>query len=483
MKSLLSKILLAQTVAVVIALVVVMLITRFNLNRGFVEFLEGQEAAVLQNLAPALADLYESQGGWDFLRGHPENWLRILRHTRDHGAPGEVDLRPGRRFRESGPPGRGWTPPPGEQLNWLRSFDRLQLRDRLYLLDAKRRPLAGAAEELTDATRLQPIEADNEVVGWVGFRPVDFAMPPEVRRFLDRQVQILLLSLAVALALAAVPGVALARHFTRPLLQLERTVDELSGGRLEARARVETADEIGRLAANVNRLGQTLEKSRSARQRWIADIAHELRTPVAIMKGEIEALADGVRQADDRTIGSLRDEADQLANLVEDLSTLAMSDAGALDLNPERVDLATLASQVGESFRTRFEARDIHFELASETQAIVLADPRRLRQLMHNLLENCSRYTSTGGSVRVRLANAGAGVELQVEDSGPGVEDGQLEHLFDRFYRVEASRSRSGGGSGLGLSICRNIAEAHGGTIEAMHSPLGGLAIRVSLPT
>jgi len=485
MKSLLSKILVAQAVTVLIALVVVTLITRYNLNRGFVEFLERQESAVLQNLAPELSDLYVTEGSWEFLRERPDNWLRILRRTRDRVLPmgsGDEEFRPGRRFREAVSPARPRASPGGQQFNWLRSFDRLQLRDRLFLLDEQKQPVAGAVAESADEGRLQPVEAEGAVVGWIGFRPVTVAMPPEVRRFLDRQVQILLFSLLGALALAALPGIALARHFSRPLGELGSTVDTLSRGNFEAHARVSTGDEIGRLAANVNRLAETLQKSRSARQRWMADIAHELRTPVAIIKGEIEALADGVRQPDERSIGSLKDEIDQLSELVEDLQTLALADAGALDLRREPLDLATLVAQVAGSFEQRLLERDIHLEQPPERAVPAEGDPRRLKQLLHNLLENCSRYVEKGGRVRISLGPCEDGVELVVDDSGPGVDDDQLARLFDRFYRVEGSRSRAGGGSGLGLPICRNIAEAHGGRLEAARSPLGGLRVRLTLP-
>ncbi|MGD2129063.1 MAG: ATP-binding protein [Lysobacterales bacterium] len=483
MRSLLSKILLAQAVTVLIALVVVIVITRYSLNQGFLEFLERQEGAVLQNLAPELSDLYASEGGWDFLREQPENWFRVLRKTRDKVAPVPGgNHRPGRRFRDAGTPGEPWTPPAGQHLNWLRSFDRLQLRDRLFLLDASHQPVAGAAGPSPDEKRLQPVEAEGEVVGWVGFRPVEQAMPPDVSRFLNRQLRILFLSLLVALALAAIPGIALARHFSRPIRELESTVGELSRGSYDGRAKVATADEIGRLAGNVNQLAEALEKSRSARQRWMADIAHELRTPVAIIRGEIEALADGVRQADERTIGSLQEEIGQLSDLVDELQTLALSDAGALDLHRERVDLAALVAQVGESFAHRFQEREIHFEPPAPEGQPAIGDPRRLRQLLHNLLENCSRYVDRGGTVRIAIDRTEGGVELLVEDSGPGVDDEQLAQLFERFYRVDGSRSRAGGGSGLGLAICRNIAEAHGGSIEARHSRLGGLAMHVTLP-
>jgi two-component system sensor histidine kinase BaeS len=199
------------------------------------------------------------------------------------------------------------------------------------------------------------------------------------------------------------------------------------------------------------------------------------------MKGEIEAIADGVREADEQMAASLAEEIDHLAGMVDDLQALALSDAGALNLHKEEVDLSEQARQSADSFRHRLADRGITLELDLPDSCRVCADPHRLRQLLHNLLENSNRYSESDGRVRLVL-RAGDPSVLVLEDSGPGVSDEQLDCLFDRFYRAEGSRSRATGGSGLGLAICRNIAEAHGGCIRAEHSELGGLGIRVELP-
>jgi len=471
-KSLFAKIMLAQVAAVVLALVVVMVITRLSLDRGFMDFLERQEGVVLNHLATALAEVYISQQGWDFLRERPDNWQRILRRTRHR------ELRPG----PDSHPG----PTPGGEFRWLRTFDRLGLRERLFLLDENQRPIAGANTEHwiehESHIQLEPVVAAGTTVGWIGFAPARREQPPEVRRFLHGQVRAHLLALAVALALVAVLAFALARHLSRPVTQLDRTVGDLSKGFFDRRASVTSRDEIGRLAENVNRLAETLEKNRSARHRWMTEIAHELRTPVAILKGEIEALGDGLRPANENTFSSLSEEINHLSVLVDDLQSLALADAGELTLNHQPLDLADLVRQAGNAFRERLGDRDIGLELRVPNPVSVVADAQRLRQMLNNLLENCSRYVASGGSVRVTLTEQASSVEITVEDSGPGVDSGQHERLFERFYRGETGRSREGGGSGLGLSICRGIAEAHGGRIRAENSELGGLAVRISLP-
>lgn len=497
MKSLFAKILLAQVLTVVLALLVVAVITRISLNQGFVEFLERQETEVLGILGPALAELHESQQGWDFLRERPQNWERILRRSRalaadEDGQPGSLQ-RPGRIGRG---PGRAWgdEPPPGrdldQQLRWLRSLDRLQLRDRLFLLDEQGRHLAGAKVADPAARALQPVEVAGTAVGWVGFAPMGKALPPEAARFLHGQVRVLIVSLAVALGLGGVFAYLLARHLSRPVRALDAAVVGLAQGRFGERAAVASHDEIGRLARNVNRLAAVLEKNRTARQRWMADIAHELRTPVAILKGEVEALADGLRPPDARTLGSLQEEIDQLSGLVDDLQTLALADAGSLNLRLESLDLNQLAAQVADAFRDRLAARGIALDCRFDTpgressrpQVQIEGDPQRLRQLLQNLLENSVRYADPDSRVVVAVQPAADGLLLIVEDSGPGIADDQLERVFERFYRLEQGRSRAGGGSGLGLAICRSIVEAHGGRISATRGPLGGLRVTSWLP-
>lgn len=480
MRSLFAKIMMAQVITVVVALLVVMVVSRANLSRGFLEFLERQEAAVLGITAPALAELYQAQGGWDFLRGQPENWLRVLRQTRGPRGPGQNH--PGGRMQRGMAADLAEAVPIEPPLRWLGSMDRLHLRERLFLLDADRSFLAGAAVDAPAEDALRVVRVGGQTVGWIGFAPMGEALPPEAQRFLMGQLRVLSTSLLIALGLAGLLGLLLARHLSRPVRELSRTVTQLSRGQYEMRAAVAGRDETAQLARTVNQLAENLEKSRSARSRWMADIAHELRTPVAILKGEVEALADGVRKPDARVLSSLVEEINHLAALVGDLQTLALSDAGALNLVREPLDLCGLVQQVAGAFRERLAERGITLQLDLPPTASVTADAQRLRQLLQNLLENSTRYVDPAGWVRITITASASGARIAVEDSGPGVSDDQLQHLFDRFYRAEEGRSRAGGGSGLGLSICRNIAEAHGGRIRATHGESGGLAMQVDLP-
>lgn len=480
MKSLFVKFVAAQALTVLFALLVVAVITRSSLHRGFAEFLEQQELSVLDRLTPALTELYEAQGSWDGLRARPAEWRRILAQSGGEQQP--MRRLPPDRARPEGARRPPWRPPQGHLLRGLQDRQGLMLRERLFLLDEASGFVIGVRRPNPDPEALRPVEADGKIVGWVGFAPANIQLPPEAGRFLAGQRRVLGLSLLVGMGLALLSAFLLARHLSRPVSQLDETVAALAGGDFEKRAEVSTEDEIGRLARNVNQLAVGLQSSRSARQRWMADIAHELRTPVAVLKGEIEAVADGVRKADERMADSLREEIEQLSLLIDDLQSLALADAGALNLYREEVDFSDLVEQQGEAFLHRLAERDISLKTRLEPGIHLSADPQRLRQLLHNLLENCRRYTETGGWVRLTLEKTTEGASLKIEDSGPGVSDRELERLFDRFYRAEASRSRGTGGSGLGLSICHSIALAHDGGLEAGHSPLGGLCITLNLP-
>lgn len=482
MKTLFSKIFLAQVITVVLALLIIALFTRFSLRQGFVDYLERQESMALKTLAPAIEELHDLRGGWAFLVDDPRAWQRIWRQARS-SAGESAGPRGGPRRGEPRPrTGGNFGPDDSRLLRWVRSLDRPSLRERLFLLDQQHRHIVGAPYSTELEVHLEPLESGGEIIGWIGFTPMGKALPPDARRFLEGQVRLLGIALLIALALAALLGYLLARHLSEPVKALSGTVAELTAGRYGVRADTVSADEVGRLGQNVNRLAESLEKNRSARQRWMADVAHELRTPIAILKGEVESLADGVRTADERMTASLREEIDQLTTLVDDLQALALSDAGALDLHKETIDLCDLAQQQADTFRHRMSEREIELEFDGPSRLDLMGDPKRLRQLFHNLLENSCRYVHSGGHVRLVLSSDRDRARVRLADSGPGVNDDHLEHLFERFYRIEGSRSRATGGSGLGLSICRNIVEAHGGDISAGHGEAGGLEILISLP-
>ncbi|MGQ3054344.1 MAG: ATP-binding protein, partial [Roseateles sp.] len=202
------------------------------------------------------------------------------------------------------------------------------------------------------------------------------------------------------------------------------------------------------------------------------------------MHGELEALEDGVRRLDAQALRSLQGEVATLHKLVDDLHELSLADVGALSYRKTDLDLRTLIDGTAGAFRERINGSGLALQLELPDQPLpAFGDERRLRQLFSNLLENSCRYTEAGGALRISARREGAHAVIDVQDSAPGVTPEQLPRLFERFFRAEASRSRRSGGAGLGLSICQRIVQAHEGRIEARPSPLGGLWLRVELPS
>ena len=283
---------------------------------------------------------------------------------------------------------------------------------------------------------------------------------------------------------AALAAALLSRTFLAPARAIGTATHRLAAGDFETRVAVAAEDEFGRLADDFNLLARTLGRNEAMRRRMMADVAHELRTPLAIIHGELAAVEDGVRPFGPDTLGSLQAETRALAKLVDDLYQLSLSDLGALDYRRRDLELRGLMAEALLPLRERCRAAGLELDdggVAGEPIA-VHADADRLAQLVTNLVENAVRYTDAPGRIEVSVRRAGRDAVLELHDSPPGVPSQELDKLFERFFRLEGSRSRASGGAGLGLAICRNIVEAHDGTIEAFASPLGGLGVRVRLP-
>jgi two-component system sensor histidine kinase BaeS len=215
----------------------------------------------------------------------------------------------------------------------------------------------------------------------------------------------------------------------------------------------------------------------------VADTSHELRTPLAVLRAQLEAIQDGVRTAGPDTVDAMLCQVLSLNKLIDELYALARADVGALDVKLEPLDLWQLACAQARAFEARLQAAGLALELGPTPQrSIVMADPDRMRQVLDNLLENSLRYTAAGGRVVLRAQTDSAALILHLDDSAPGVPDDAIPQLAQRFYRVDASRSRAHGGAGLGLALCRRLLEAQGGTLRFAHSPIKGLRATIAFP-
>lgn len=228
---------------------------------------------------------------------------------------------------------------------------------------------------------------------------------------------------------------------------------------------------------------EAFERRNSAQRQWIANTSHELRTPLSIIQGQVEAFQDGVREVNPKSLNALHRDILGLSKLVEDLHWLARFDIGQLRHSSTPTDLVPTINESLESFQERFAEKNIKIDSSGlPEKCIVNGDLNRLKQVFFNLLENSARYTNEGGTIKVTITTDKDTATIHFDDSEPGASTETLAQMFDRFFRGEASRSRTFGGAGLGLSICKNIVEIHNGSIQAQHSPLGGVRIVIKIP-
>lgn len=451
--------LLGATGAVVLCM---FFLLQWSMDRDFLRYVNTVEQERLDNLAIELELAYSENGNWDFLRPDPGRWLQRL--ERDTAFAVEPPPRPEKRQRD------GRDRPPRSKIG----------RGRLVLLDAAHNPVFG---HTAGTAELSPLRVEGKLVGYLGLHRREHLTEPWELRFVEQQKLAMGVVAGVIFLVSAGLAFPLANHLLRPIRALATATHRLAAGQYVTRVPSGSADELGGLVRDFNALAHTLEKNEQSRRQWFADISHELRTPLAVLRGEIEAIEDEVHQPTPETVRSLHAEVMHLSRLIDDLHELALSDVGALTYRKEQVDLTDIISAVVDSFRPEMSRKGITASVYLAREELpVFADSERLRQLFANLLDNAVKYTEAGGQVEVRLERQTGEAAIHVRDSAPGVPEPEIEKLFNRFYRVDRSRCRRTGGAGLGLAICRNIADAHGGTIDARPSPLGGLWLEVKLP-
>jgi len=271
----------------------------------------------------------------------------------------------------------------------------------------------------------------------------------------------------VAGAIGLLLSLVLFRKVVRPLRGMMTMAGRIASGDYAARAPVTSADEVGGLAESLNRMAVALDTLERLRKDLVANIAHELRTPLANLQGYLEAIHDEVTPASAETIGMLHEEVMRLVRLVEALHELSMFDAQLPRMRPTAVEVGDLVRRLLDLRRGEFVAKGIALHSDVTVSGPVQADPDLLAQALHNLLDNALKYTPCGGGVRVRVADERQSVRLAVTNSGEGIAAEDLPYIFERFYRGDKSRSRTSGGAGIGLAIVKEVARVHGGEVGA----------------
>jgi len=311
------------------------------------------------------------------------------------------------------------------------------------------------------------------------------------QRILEDFLTTLLLALTVAAIAATVASLAtslfVARQVTVPLRQMTQNSERISAGHYAERvevAPVHAADELGKLAASINALVVALEQTERRRLEVVGDVAHELRTPIATLEGYLEGLLDGVIEPTPQTWAMLHTHAGRLRRLVDDLQELSRAEAHQIPLSLQPVAPQRLLQSALEPLQGQFAEKNLDLNVSlPEGLPPVLADPARAGQILTNLLVNALRYTSAPGKVELAVSREEDRVAFRVTDTGVGLAKEQLAHIFERFYRVDRSRSRTFGGSGIGLTIAQSLAQAMGGEIHAESAGLGqGSSFTLTLP-
>lgn len=348
------------------------------------------------------------------------------------------------------------------------------------LLDGKKNRIIG--EEKKNEMTL-PIVIDNSVVGWLAVSKKTKYIDHTNVSFVNNLNVALSAIVLVIIFCSFFIALPLSRHIVTPIREIASAANSLTKGNYDFKSNFRRKDEIGSLANDFETLAATLKSNELSRIRWVASISHELRTPLSIVLSEIDAILDGVRSLKIENLHSVKYEIEHLAYLVNDLYELSNAEIGALRYEREEMDIRTSVSQAAQRFEELLANKGIEFTVnLPKFPILVMADPQRLDQLLNNLLVNELKYSDSNGQVSLSLREERDHAVLAIEDSGPGVNESNFERLFDYLYRMEDSRNRRTGGMGLGLAICKNIVNAHSGSIHAEKSSLGGLKIVTKIP-
>lgn len=477
MRSLRLKLMGAFALVMLISVVANSLLISQVASGQFSHYVTESGRAWAQRLTPVLADHYAQTGGWQGAEALLRNpWSSMM----GAGMRGMMPHGPGGMM---GPRMMGWGQGQEGGSDWNMS-DMMNgdmwawMGLRLLLADEQGIVVADSASSLT-GTKLKPADLTAGVPVLVDNRQVGTLLPVlasadattlagDFLKGIRRLTWLISLTAGmVALAL----GLGLFRHIVAPVQAVTTAAQRIAAGHLDQRVPVTSQDEIGQLAKAFNRMADALARDQQLRRNMIADIAHELRTPLSVIQANLEAMLDGVLPTTPQEIASLRDEVALLTRLVADLRLLSLAEAGQLKLERVQTDLGAVVSRVVERMQPQAELAGVTLEVEVTPELpSVHADADRISQVVNNLVSNALRYTPAGGKITVHVwpemtANDQATVAVSVTDTGTGIASEDLPYVFDRFYRADKSRSRSSGGSGIGLAIVKQLVEAHGGRV------------------
>ncbi len=411
--------------------------------------------AIARPWVESLGSYYEEHGTWDGVDGLVANY----------------------------PCGPGWEVGPGEYIGYILA------KPDGTIVAASEGELVGQSLRHREESLSLPILVDGQTAGLLILSP--FGPIREGFRFVvGFALQRFLIVGAIVGVTALITGFGLSRVISRPVVRLTEATRAVAKGDLGVRVPSQYPGELGELAASFNLMTEELARADELRRNMTADVAHELRTPLSVIRGKLEGVLDGVYPATPEHLEPILEESKLLAHLVEDLRLLALAEAGQLTLEKRAVDVGDLLRDAQVNFGPQADDRGVTLALDLPAELPpVEADRRRISQVVGNLLTNALRHTPQGGCVTLSAALSPplpgrdeGGVVVSVSDTGTGIPAEELPYIFERFWRGEKSRSRAGGGSGLGLAIAKHLVEMHGGTITVESAPGAGSTFRFTLP-
>ncbi|MBN1450048.1 MAG: HAMP domain-containing protein [Anaerolineales bacterium] len=446
MRSITLKMVLAFLGIALVSIVLIVLLARWNTGTEFSRFVSDRWGA---EMVETLANHYRTNNSWEGL----EKSLTTFNNP----------------------------PKPGDDLPRASFFTLVDVNGQIISAGPGYR--LGEHVQQFELEQGIPIEVDGEIVGTLVMGRIPFERNPREEEFIQRVNRMLVYSALGASLVALLLGVFLSRTLTRPIRELTEATQAVAGGNLGLQVPLRSKDEMGELAASFNKMSSDLARSTDARKQMTADIAHELRTPLSLIIGHADAVHDGVLPPTRENFEIIREEALRLEHLVDDLRTLSLADAGELSINPQPVSPQKLLDDLQATYQHIASQKNVKIQLDAASDISMLnIDPDRITQVLTNILDNALQHTPEGGQINLSARSVQNGVELSIQDNGPGIEGEDVNRIFERFYRTDTARHRDNGGSGLGLAIAKSIVQAHNGQIWAENAPEQGLIVTIQLP-
>lgn len=461
--SLIFKLMGAFLLVVAMSAIVIFWLTSRATKNAFNLYATRNGQALAQRLSPILAEYYSSTMSWQGVDTFLQSQLSSL------SATGTTSNGQGQGF------GQGHGVGAGRQGGIWGA-----LGQRLILADSQGIVVSDTAGELKEQTLSSnqltngvPVMVNDTLVGTILITPNDSAgTNAPAGQFLKSVNQSIILSVVFASVVALLLGAILFFQITAPLRQLNKAASGIANGDLSQRVAIRSHDELGELSQNFNHMAESLDRTETQRQHLMADIAHELRTPITVIQANLEAMLDEVLPLNAEQVAALHNETLLLSRLVGDLRLLSQAEAGALKLERQETDLVGLIHRVAEKIRVQAQQNGISLESEiPENLPRISIDADRITQVLNNLIGNALRYTPKDGKIilsATKSPGSAGTIQISITDTGSGIDPEALPFVFDRFYRADQSRARNSGGSGLGLAIVKQLVEAHGGKVEAV---------------